>query len=59
MKNIVNIENHCKSIDIHGNSRTLKFDNFSKFQYVISDSPPPLSVIMTLLRTKIDMWLTS
>ena len=37
MKNIVNIEERCKFIDIHGNSRTLKFDNFSKFQYVISD----------------------
>ena len=28
------------SLTTHGNSSTLKFDNFSEFQNVIKDSPP-------------------
>ena len=59
MKNIVNIEEHCKFIDIHGNSWTLKFDNFSKFQYVIRDTPSLTPERhYDALRTKKDMCLT-
>ena len=35
------------SLSVHGNSWTLKFDNFSLFQNVINDSPVPSNVIMT------------
>ena len=47
-------------LTVHNNSWALKFDNFSEFQNVIKDSPPPspapltASVIMTLcVRTSI------
>ena len=35
--------NSCnqKSFTVHGNSRTLKFDNFPEFQNILSDSPLP------------------
>ena len=47
------------SLAVDDNSRALKFDNFSEFQNVISDSlPPPPQRPYDALRTKIDMRLT-
>ena len=37
----------CNSLTVYDNSWVLKFDIFSEFRKVISDSPPPISVIMT------------
>ena len=42
------------SLIVYDNPGTLKFDNFSEFQNVISDSPTPWRHYDTL-RTKIDM----
>ena len=54
------------SLAVDDNSRALKFDNFSEFQNVISDSSPPLPLprpqpqrYYDALRTKIDMWLST
>ena len=48
------------SLTVHDNSWTLKFDNFSEFQNVISDSSPtpPPELHYDELRAKINMWLT-
>ena len=39
-------------LTVHDNSWALKFDNFSEFRNVISDSPPPSCVIVTLCLQK-------
>ena len=46
------------SLTVHENSCTLKFDNFSKFQNFISDSPSTFQRHYDTSRTKIDMRLT-
>ena len=51
------------SLTVHANLWALKFDNFSEFQNVISDSPPPPPTPIPqrhydVLRTKIVKWLT-
>ena len=46
------------SLTVHDNSWTLKFDNFSEFKNVISDSLSSPKRHYDALRTKIDMWLT-
>ena len=54
----LNIRIH-HSLTVYDNSWALKFYNFSEFQNVISDSPPPTPQLhYDPLRTKIDMWLT-
>ena len=47
-------------LTVHNNSWALKFDNFSEFQNVIKDSPPPLNpqCYYDTLCTNIDIWLT-
>ena len=46
------------SLTVDDNSWTLKFDNFSELQNVITDNPPTSQRHYHALRTKIDMWLT-
>ena len=43
---------------VNGNWWTLKFDNFSYFQNVISNNPNTRERHYGALRTNIDMWLT-
>ena len=54
---ILSIRVH-NSLTVQDNSWALKFDNFSEFRNVISDSTPNPQRHYGALRTKIDMWLT-
>ena len=46
------------SLTVYDISWALKFDNFSEFQNMISDSLPTHERHYDVLSTKIDMWLT-